>query len=60
MLISHFVAIWKRYEYFKSDKVLENCPKCAKMTNINLREELGYKSTTFDTGTSMKQILVRY
>ena len=44
MLISHFVAIWLRYEYFKSDKVFENWPKCAKMANINLSEELDTKA----------------
>ena len=29
-LILHFVAIWQKYEYFKSDKNFENCPKYAK------------------------------
>ena len=29
-LILHFVAIWQKYEYFKSDKNFTNCPKFCK------------------------------
>ena len=58
MLVLHFVAIWQRYVSFKADKVFENYPKCAKMA-YQFKIRTG-NSTTFDTETSMKQILVRY
>ena len=29
-LLLHFVAIWQKYEYSKSDKNFENCSKYAK------------------------------
>ena len=52
----HFVAIWQKYEYFKSDKNFENCPKYAKKWPINASEELDTESAKLDTRISLNKV----
>ena len=47
-----------RFEYLKSDKYFENCPKVAKVPYTNVSEETLARNLTLDTGISMKQILI--
>ena len=42
-----------------SDKRFKNSTKCRKNCFINVNEELGNTKVTFDTGASLKQILIR-